>query len=466
MSRLRPLLLALLPALLPPPAAAAEIAEIEAPREVLYRAARDLDGDGKEELLLVASGEAWLWRGRDGRYPSKPDAVLALPDGAALFDVDGKGLLVRSSEGYFALAPGAPPERLPWRSGPGLPRRPGNLLWRGMREDIDRDGAPDLVDVSREGCRLEFGDGASLLLPSPPRGSNDAASSILSERHVARIAFAAWATGEFDAELGPDFALATDAGIEVFPGDERGRPRIDRLFRIDLPEARSADLTFVDWNRDGRTDLLAVERKKGTATVLVADRARGLAAAARRELRLPGEMRYPVTEDLDGDGLRDLALPFFPTPTVQDAVRWFVRGEVAIEVPVFLNRGGRECFPRLADTTVTVPVRLRVGADAAGRFSVTGLVVAEPAGDFDGDGRKDLLVSEAPDRLVIHRGVPVTVFHEKPAARIEVPDASPYDTVATLACDLDGDRLSDIIVHYRGAGRLPDKVFLILSRKR
>ena len=84
-----------------------------------------------------------------------------------------------------------------------------------------------------------------------------------------------------------------------------------------------------------------------------------------------------------------------------------LRGEVPVKVPIFQNQPGKAApFRRLASESHTFPVRIRIGSDAAGRISVSGLVIVEYGADLDGDGRKDLVVSQKTDRLVVHPGRP------------------------------------------------------------
>jgi hypothetical protein len=61
--------------------------------------------------------------------------------------------------------------------------------------------------------------------------------------------------------------------------------------------------------------------------------------------------------------------------------------------------------------------------------------------------------------------VPEGLFEKEASGKVEVPDCSEYEAVYTAAARLNGDKASDIILHYAGAGRLPDRLFLLLSRK-
>jgi hypothetical protein len=448
-----------------------EVLRLDCPKEIEYRVVRDLDGDGLDEILMVNRQEAWIWKGRREKTGAAPDARIQLPEGAALFDVGdagggGQEFVVRTRKAYWALRPGVPPRRLEHVSGPGLPVKSTTLLWRGFFHDLDLDGKADFVDVSLQGYRIDFAAGGSTLLPALVSERCETSAQAASERLIARYALGEWAKGNFDGDLRPDFAVMTPRGLIVHTGDAKGRFHASRTLEIELPEAAEAELTYADFNRDGRTDLLAVAREEGEATLLLADTERGLRSVRRRRLKLPGEMRYPVVTDFNRDGLVDLALPYLPRVTVEDAVRVVLRNEVFIKVPLFLNRGGEHCFRPVADNQMTLPVRVRMGTDSAGRIRLSGLIVVEYEGDMDGDGRRDLIVTRKPDLLGVHKGVPETIFRDEVSARIPIPDASEFDQIRTVAANLNGDDLSDIILHYRGAGRRPDRLFVLWSRKK
>lgn len=438
-----------------------EVVRLDCPPVVEYRVDRDLDGDGKVDVGLLTNHELWFWRGGRARFPAAPDERVPLPKGAAMFDVFPEGgLYVRTAKGYYLVRPGREPV-LTVPSGPGLPEDPANILWRGFFYDFG------FLDASLRGYEIHYADEGKVVLPPALTETVDTEGNAASERMVARYAIADWTYGDFDGDGRGDFAVVRPDGLRVHPADKDGRLAPDRSFDLPLSEAKEADLSFVDLNGDGRTDVLAVDRPDGKATLIIADKEKGLAAARRVRLTVPGHMRYPVIEDLNGDGRPDLALPYTSKPNVQDAVRVVARGEVMLKVPLFLNRGGAAPIARLANRQLEIPLRIRAGSDEAGRIRLSALVVVEYSGDLDGDGRRDLLVTLRPTALGVYPGVAdEAVFSEEPAFAIPIPDCSAFDSIKSAAVDLNGDERSDIILHYRGAGRRPDRVYLLVSRKK
>jgi len=445
-----------------------ELVALDAPARIQYRVLRDLDGDGIVDLMVLDDAEARVWSGRAGERAAAADATLALPAGTAMFDVvdvadEGQRLVARTAGGYFVVRPGGKPERLANASGPGLPDRPANLLWRSFRLPDGR----TWIDVSLDGYRLDYAQGGTVLLPPLLVESARTGTREQSGRWLARAALARWAGGEFDGDGHPDLAVVAERELRVYPGDADGRVEAARSVVIPLADLEGADSTFADLDGDGRTDLLAVRRKEGRATLLIADPERGLGAPVRIVLQVAGEIYRAMLADLDGDGRLDLALPYLARPSMQEAVRVVLRGELVVKAPVFLNRAGEggAVFRPRADTSLALPVRVRVRTDSAGRLLLSGLVVVEAGGDLDGDGRTDLLVTMESDALALHRGGGPDLYEKEPSATISIPDCSAYAAVETEAADLNGDGCSDIILHYRGAADRPDRLYLLLSRR-
>lgn len=443
-----------------------DVVELTCPADVQYRVVRDVDNDGRDDLLLVTPHWVWVWRGGPAPPKAKPDARLKLPEGASLFHVERPlGFIARAPRSYWALGLRTPPAELRG-AGPGLPDNVSNVLWRKLFTDLDGDGKADFVDVSLDGYRVQFGDGTEVLLPPALAETADTQADAASDRLLARIAFARWHAGDFDGDGLTDFGVMTARGLRVYSGDERRRFAPGRVLEIDLEEAVGAELTLHDFNGDGHTDLLAVHKDSGRATVLLGRPEKGLRDARAIRLTVPGQLRDTIVSDFDGDGRPDLALPFVPKLGFQDILRVVARREVRIQVPLFLNRGGMKVFGARADQQVSLPVRIRVKTDSIGRLLLSGLVVVEHEGDIDGDGRRDLVVTETPRRLAVHRGVPGKLIEEQPSGHIRIPDCSGFESVRSVAGDLNGNGSSDIILHYRGAGKRPDRLFVLWSRKK
>ena len=107
-----------------------------------------------------------------------------------------------------------------------------------------------------------------------------------------------------------------------------------------------------------------------------------------------------------------------------------------------------------------------MSTDSAGRIQLGGLVGVEYGGDLDGDGRRDLLITAKPTLLGLHRGTSDGIFEDAASRSLEIPDCSAFDAVSSAAANLNGDDRSDIILLYRAQERRPDRLYLLLSRKK
>ena len=230
-------------------------------------------------------------------------------------------------------------------------------------------------------------------------------------------------------------ALARQPGrrspLRPFPPEEELRHEVTsvRLFARDL-------------DADGLADLV-VQRNTGTLlgsrsrTDVFSNRGAGadLAGPPAVSLELADGLAALAVEDLDGDGRREILQTRLAFGIVQ-LIRVLVTREVEIELRCFATRGSG-----LAELVETWRGELRLPLDFdAGR--VAGLVPTVE-GDWNGDGRRDLLHGSGDRHLAIRLGEAGELgprFGERAARQ-----AIPAGDLARVA-DLDGDRLDDLVI--------------------
>jgi hypothetical protein len=333
----------------------------------------DVNGDGHEDLVAAASSSNW-WGARDACHV---DNITC----ARVFLNDGDGGLVAQEESY------------PIETGLyllGSYRK--DLNQRGEMYDVDGDGFLDLLAPDqRGGVNVAYGDGAGAFtepitlnaLPNitPPGGWTDDEADI---GHFQTTMAVAVANGDIVAATAStdEWALAgrfhsTVAAIE-------GRGTRDFASALVTPALPANDWNrdhndqvthLLDWNGDGRDDLVILGRHPNPATPAVATPVTALVMKPGTpggfgpvewigELPvqcLQGTMVLSVIGDVDGDGALDVACG--------DANLWVAFGD-----------GSGGLLPAL-DLGRMDPGSGGVYADAS-QMAFT---------DVDGDGRDDIL---------------------------------------------------------------------------
>lgn len=144
---------------------------------------------------------------------------------------------------------------------------------------------------------------------------------------------------------------------------------------------------------------------------------------------------YPLGSDtladVNGDGLKELALihPVTKGFSLGSIIRKYVEKNVEVELRILPFKRGTG-FIRAG----MIAKRLKVSYFAGVPISM--------AGDFDGDGAKDLLVMET-DRLAIYSlSRETSSFLRMPSLDTKIPSGGTYEVI-----DLNGDRVSEIVFY-------------------
>ncbi len=269
--------------------------------------------------------------------------------------------------------------------------------------DLDRDGAGDVVLVTRSGSAADVR--ANVLL-GVRRGSPSPFTSTLIETAAkdARV-------GDVSGDGVPDLVVVTGAGIvtRLGLGDATfGAPQVSPFGLAFLPDDLRLELS--DIGGDGRLDALVAHSIPATGLIVAPGLGGGLFAPAVAHAITPVSLfqsRRPLVADFDRDGVDDVLCPFVTAGMTDDLLALLPgTGGGGLGAPQSLLAGLKtlRCVAagRLdADAAVDLALGTTTGIDVysnagGGSFAFTGSVLGMPsdqlqAADLDGDGRTDVM---------------------------------------------------------------------------
>ncbi len=251
----------------------------------------------------------------------------------------------------------------------------------------------------------------------------------------------------------------------------RKRQRRIRFVQYQLPP------TVRDLNGDGAADILHVVASRGEVHLFL-----GVPGGDATGGGAPGgdfpfptvEKPVPATDskkidgyipnywirDLDGDGRQDLLLATIAKLNVISGLQIFLTRQVDIQLMAFLN-GPEGRYSREPDFVrdFTVPLSMYATRDD---FSIDTPFFPNVEGDFNRDGRRDLVIKRTRTVLAVYPGTDRGVFAGTPL--VELPVDALYDKTSIHVADLNGDGLSDLILHHVDWDTMFHDVELHISR--
>jgi len=492
---------------LAPAAGATEVGQHRVPVGGQVRAIRvaDLDRDGRkdlvvlveratgggataEELLLLrtppAPAGAAFYRPEDRRLvalegPDAPEALRRAGGVAVGGFGEGGAPRIRffGPEGVTDLDPGGALLPLGERAGPTLlGRSPGrSIVFWDEHADLDGDGVEECWFPAAEGnghLRVLGGTPAgdrTLDLEVANRAASDAEHRVIRYASLPRLAAA-----DLDGDGGRELVQHEEGTLVV--RDPR-RPDAAPL-RVALPfvrtdlgpdEIHTPRLQLADVDGDGKTDLL-VTLVTGNRTQVGSFRTRllhypgpfvdpGTGRLVEPRVRIDTESvaLHPRFLDIDGDGALDYVSDSI-RGTKMDLLRRVLGQEPTTWYVAFLFDRAARTFEQVPSFAVERPYSREEAI--SNRFGRTGYL----EGDFDGDGRKDLLdlgnlsgveILGSGRREGTGPGDPI-VFESRVLPRVRVPE--PLLAQAVVA-DLTGDGLADAVLTS------PEDLWLLVPRR-
>jgi hypothetical protein len=501
-----PLLLASLLALLCAPGVRAadapsrfKVQKLSLDGDVLDVIAADLDGDGKKDLVIpfvsgVAPAQkrslAIFWNGSQG-LAAKPDLIVSADeDRACSFDlasIDGlpgdelifatdHGVVARSLRGR-TLGP-----KVMLSEGPTLFVEPdkGELPRMALVQPLGAgvqallvprlDGL--LVLVNRAGVFTR-----AALLPVQLEASYSRRRRITLGRGPggylspvnARFVFPAVHLADFDGDGLIDLFLAQEDRIAVFKqaagGAFKEQPDYARDFAIRTPEERKessspAAVMIRDIDGDGRADLVVRKQvsqglASATTTSLVffGEPGGGYGKTADQVLRHEGASGVEVQlADVTADGRPDLVVPSVNIG-VFAIIRIITSKTLKMNFQVFAFDPKARRFD--GRPSAERELRFKISTDGQADSQAVDLF-----GDYDGDGRPDLVYGTDDEELSIFRGQPGgALFEEDPVEKIDV---RAFGDV--LPVDLTGAGRDDLVLHYPATKGRRGEVVVLLNQ--
>ncbi|MBU0756092.1 MAG: VCBS repeat-containing protein, partial [Planctomycetes bacterium] len=268
----------------------------------------------------------------------------------------------------------------------------------------------------------------------------------------------------------PVFILYNGTWISHFRRNEEGkfeergkRPLYQADTREYEEESRAyfgKNVFYEDLTGEGQPLLVIADNRNGSV-----DFYSGVSIAgdfkSRLNLRTNGWLLKPVFHDMNSDGLKDLILPSVERIGMFTLLRIFFTSHFDIHYMIFFNRKN-PLFPLIPDRARSVSLPLSFSAGPEG-LNIKHSMIYSFEGDYNGDGLNDFLCKCSPDRLGVFWGCEEIGFSPDPGLTLSFSSLESCTSVTTRVKDLNGDGISDILLHQCSIERGEDRFDLYLS---
>jgi len=431
------------------------------PPDVVAFAVWDLRPEpGKEVVLLTRNGLFSLTATRESLqgnlrreltlpiFPDLPDPER-LPCWRMIEDVDGDGrdeLLVVSDGALVALAP-RPRESGDAAEGPTL-----RTVLSLPCVPADADARDSKVSLGNAGVTVQARGGLSSFFP----GARTSRPNIAGQQLLARsVSFEIPALFDWDGDGRRDLVAldVDDARVRLQDAPGRFETSVRTFHLPDALRAENVDrsgrrrherLKLLDMDGDGRSELVLTKSEgRGSGTehsfVVVRRKADGSPEeAASALLKLEGMDVDYDTIDVDHDGNMDVVASRVDVPTGLTSL-----ANIRLDTGLYLFRGGAHAT---LDRDVSVKLERTYRPEQLARVQET--LLTNFTGDFDGDQLNDLVLTQIDGRVDIRR-----LKHEggnwsldaRPLASFQPP--APVERMETW--DVSDDGIADLFLRHK-----------------
>jgi hypothetical protein len=434
--------------------------------------AKDLDGDGKLDLLIQNGRDLQIFLQKNGTYDPKPNLVLRLDPTVFLWTfgkLDGHKLptiFTAGSRGIQAIpfdgtAFGAVRDLVIHPSVfEGTCAESHAPLFCEFAPDLDRDGRSEVLLFRPEEMFVmkQFPGGDFRCLEKLPIPMNVATIVPWGphQKLTETIAVPLLSFGDTDGDGRTDIAYYKEEAIGIFrqqadglfhslesrdlsadkKGDRRGR-----FLQFDVPPR------VADFNGDGLLDVAIVYPSRGRIQIYYGRPGRTDWSQPDQIMNVADGWSSGVyLEDLSGSGKLDLVMGVVRKIGITEGIQIFLSGKVDIELHIYkMQDDGRFSKDPVQELTFAIPYSFHVTRDSASLD-----LVFRPTfkGNFSKHGLKDMLVRVDEKTLQIYPGVKDRVIQAEPSGKILMSPPEGVSTTETFVMDLNGDGVSDLLLKH------------------
>ncbi|MEK7867615.1 MAG: VCBS repeat-containing protein [Planctomycetota bacterium] len=437
----------------------------------------DIDGDGLQDVVIQVGRRVDAHRLTPAGTFATPVSV-ELPKKAFLFDLfpvsgaKASDLVYLTTDGVYALA---------WDGKAFVPleralvqiptlfegESTGSPLRYPFASDVDGDGRQDLVVPQRQrllvylqraGGTFQF----SQRVPVDMQVRLETGGGSIQNQVSSTVRVPPYYIVDFNGDALPDLGVV-QADLLLVHLQKQGNtlpsvPSYEAVVGIDRKKPRRRLLTWEippvieDLNADGLADAVVTTVSKGTTQVFLGDLA--VAAPARiQQIKVDGWTFRHWVVDVNADGRRDLVLAKVDKLGVSQALQVLITGKIDATILLFLQ-GPDGKYPDIVDYELPLSVPFVV-AFSGNSVQVESPVMVDPRGDYDKDGRADLLVKTENDELTLYLSGGGAIFDEGHSVTVRTMDTeefsfSVFENFEPLhLVDLNGDGKTDIVLHHK-----------------
>jgi hypothetical protein len=216
-------------------------------------------------------------------------------------------------------------------------------------------------------------------------------------------------------------------------------------------------LAWMDINRDGKLDLIkstvsdepsfvpGLQSGKVLVAVYLADEHGRIPVAPQQVFRKSDWSAFLPMVDVDGDGFMDLVLGYIPIDSREGVRNMITAGQINLNLKLHFFRPGSG-FPQEPDFQRSVPVYYDNDLVWTSDHRIYSEKFISLNGDFNGDGKKDLLARNHSDEISVYFFISREAgFSSKADLKFPCPELMDWWEVK----DLNGDGVSDLVVKLR-----------------